>query len=209
MLTRQTVDDDNFNPDALYPYNLREIDFKSAMQDVYDFFYDVNTHLLDKDLPRLDNMLRPSICSGLISDMLTESLAKHSRSLVVNAYHNGHPDLILKDSHPDNAVKSASEGVEIKTTKKPGGAVDTHGGRSQWMCAFVYRVDQETKPVKNRAPIEFTEVYLSHVVPDDFRRNERSSDIGTRTSTLDKDGLRKLRAGWIYRNEEYAVKLKY
>lgn len=207
MLTRKTVDDDNFNPDALYPYNLREIDFKSAMQDVYDFFYDVNTHLMDKDLPRLDNMLRPSICSGLISDMLTESLAKHSRSLVVNAYHNGHPDLILKDSHPDNAVSSATEGVEIKTTKKAGGAVDTHGGRAQWMCAFVYRVDQETKPVKNRAPIEFTEVYLSHVIPEDFRRNERSSDIGTRTSTLDKDGLKKLRAGWIYRNEKYAVKM--
>ena len=74
MITRRIVDDSLFNPEALYPYNLREIDFKSAMQDVYDFFYDVNQHLLEKDLPRLDNMLRSSICSGLISDMLTESL---------------------------------------------------------------------------------------------------------------------------------------
>lgn len=30
-----------------------------AMQDVYDFFFDVNTHLIAKGLDRLDDMLRP------------------------------------------------------------------------------------------------------------------------------------------------------
>lgn len=38
-------------------------------------------------------MLRPAICSGTISDMLTASLAKHSRTLRENRYFNGHPDL--------------------------------------------------------------------------------------------------------------------
>jgi len=46
-----------------------------AMQDVYDFFYDVNSHLTVKGLQRLDDMLRPAIMSGLLSDMLTASLA--------------------------------------------------------------------------------------------------------------------------------------
>ena len=41
-----------------------------AMQDVYDFFFDVNSHLLAKGLQRLDDMLRPAIMSGLLSDML-------------------------------------------------------------------------------------------------------------------------------------------
>jgi hypothetical protein len=76
-------------------------------------------------------MLRPANMSGMVSDMLTASLAKHSRSLVVNAYHNGHPDLLVKGQYPNNAAKSGEMGVEIKSTRKPGGAVDTHGGRDQ------------------------------------------------------------------------------
>lgn len=79
-----------------FPFNLRILDIKGAMQDVYDFFHDVNTFLLDHQLPRMDDMLRPAICSGLISDMLTEAL-QYSRSLVVAAYPNGHPDLLVSE----------------------------------------------------------------------------------------------------------------
>ena len=75
--------------------------------------------------------------SGLISDMLTASLAKHSRVLRENRYFNGHPDLIVQGVYPENSVRHGSEGVEIKTTRKPGGAVNTHGAREQWMCVFV------------------------------------------------------------------------
>lgn len=188
---------DKFNPAPVLPYNLRTLDFQSAMQDVYDFFYDVNVHFRDRSLPRLDDMLRPAICSGVISDMLTESLAKHSRSLTVNAYHNGHPDLVVRGVYPDDRVKSGTEGVEIKSTRKRGGAVDTHGGRKQWMCVFVYEVDVTTQPATARDPMRFSEVYLGEVDPDDFRRNERG-DLGTRTSTLDRDGIAKLRANWVY-----------
>jgi hypothetical protein len=45
-----------------------------AMQDVYDFFHDVNVGLVEKGLERLDDMVRPAIMSGLLSDMLTASL---------------------------------------------------------------------------------------------------------------------------------------
>ncbi|BEK84291.1 hypothetical protein [Nocardia seriolae] len=197
MIERQRVDLSCFNPALSLPYNLRQIDFESAMQDVYDFFYDVNTHLADKRLARLDDMLRPAICSGVVSDMLTESMAKHSRSLVVNTYFNGHPDLVVRGIYPGNRVKAGTEGVEIKSTRKKGGAVDTHGGRQQWMCVFVYGVDNETEPAFNRAPMRFREVYLGQVEPEDFRRNERS-ELGTRTSTLDADGIAKLRERWVY-----------
>ncbi len=62
--------------------------------------------------------------------MLIASLAKHSRSLTVNLYHNGHPDLVVNGLYPDNRVKAGLEGVEIKATRKAGGAVDTHGART-------------------------------------------------------------------------------
>jgi hypothetical protein len=130
--------------------------------------------------------------------MLTASLAKHSRVLRENRYFNGHPDLIVQGIYADNAVKAGKEGVEIKTTRKTGGAVDTHGAREQWMCVFVYDVDTETEPATNRRPMAFTEVYLGHVTTEDFRRNPRG-ELGTRTATLHKDGIAKLRESWVYR----------
>lgn len=198
VMVRNFVESSKFNDKAELPYQLRLKDFEMAMQDVYDFYYDVNSHLEYKGLRRLDDMLRPAIMSGLLSDMLTSSLARHSRTLTENRYFNGHPDLVVQGVYADNAIKSGDEGIEIKTTRKAGGAVDTHGARDQWMCVFVYDVDTETEPARDRNPMIFIEVYLAHVTIDDFRKNPRG-ELGTRTATLHRDGVRKLRENWIYR----------
>jgi hypothetical protein len=197
-ITRNSVDVSKFRADAGLPYELRLQDLQMAMQDVYDFFFDVNSHLAAKGLQRLDDMLRPAIMSGVLSDMLTASLANHSRVLTQNLYFNGHPDLVVQGKYSGNSVKAGSEGMEIKTTRKAGGAVDTHGARDQWMCVFVYDVDIETEPACERCPMTFTEVYLGQVCIDDFRRNPRG-ELGTRTATLHKDGIRKLRESWVYK----------
>jgi hypothetical protein len=170
-IARSTFDVGKFNKAAELPYELRLQDFQMAMQDVYDFFYDVNSLLNRKGLQRLDDILRPAIMSGILSDMLTASLSKHSRVLTENEYFNGHPDLVVRGIYPTNRVKAGKEGVEIKTTRKSGGAVDTHGAREQWMCVFVYDVDSDTEPAVNRRPMIFAEVYLAHVTPEDFRKN--------------------------------------
>lgn len=196
-ITRRTSDQSKFNYDLSLPFELRIKDFELAMQDVYDFFYDVNTYLVEKGLERLDDMLRPANMSGLLSDMLTSAVAKHSRTLTENEHHNGHPDLIVKGKYANNAVAAGEEGVEIKSTRKAGGAVDTHGGRNQWMCVFVYQVDNDTEPATDRAAMKFNEVYIGEVSVEDFRKNARG-DLGTRTATLDKDGVKKLRQGWVY-----------
>jgi hypothetical protein len=197
-ITRNTLDPAKFNSAAQLPYELRLEDFRLAVQDVYDFFFDVNTSLAAKGLDRLDDTLRPAIMSGVLSDMLTASLAKHSRTLTVNCYFNGHPDLVRKGVYPNNAVKAGDQGVEVKTTRKPGGAVDTHGARDQWMCVFVYAVDNETEPAVQRAPMRFNEIYLGQVGIEDFRKNARG-DLGTRTATLHAQGIAKLRNNWVYR----------
>ena len=196
-LVRQTPDQSRFNTALALPYSLRLEDFGLAMQDIYDFFFEVNVLLTDRGLKRLDDMLRPAAMSGLVSDMVTASMAQHSRALVENRFHNGHPDLIQSGLYPNDMVKAGERGVEIKSTRKAGGAVDTHGARDQWMCVFVYQVDNDTEPAIERAPMKFTEVYLGHVTVDDFRRNERG-ELGTRTATLNKAGIRKLRESWVY-----------
>jgi len=187
-----------FNSALAMPFELRLEDFSLAMQDVYDFFFDVNSFLVKKGLQRLDDMLRPAIMSGLLSDLLTASLAKHSRTLTQNQHFNGHPDLLVKGVYPNDSAKSGIDGVEIKTTRKTGGAVDTHGAREQWMTVFAYAIDDETEPARDRAPLRFTEVYLGHVSTADFRKNARG-ELGTRTATLHRDGILKLRQSWVYR----------
>lgn len=196
-IVHQKVKRAKFNEDAELPFELRLEDFQVAMQDVYDFFYDVNKLLSSKGLQRLDDMLRPANMSGLLSDMLTASVAKHSRALVQNDYFNGHPDLLVQGRYPNDAVKAGEEGVEIKATRKAGGAVDFHGARDQWLCVFVYEVDNDTEPAMDRRPMCFREVYLSQVSVDDFRKNPRG-ELGTRTATLDKDGLARFRENWVY-----------
>lgn len=198
MLRKAEIVQQAFNQEAQLPYELRLKDFEIAMQDVYDFFFDVNKLFMTKGLPRLDDTLRPAIMSGLISDMLTSSVAKHSRTLVQNGYFNGHPDLVVNGVYVNDSIKAGSEGLEIKTTRKSGGAVDTHGARNQSMCVFVYEVDNQTEPAQQRAPMRFTEVYLAQVAIADFRRNNRG-ELGTRTATLDREGIKKLRANWIYK----------
>jgi hypothetical protein len=197
MIERGRIDRRFFNEGASLPHELRIGDFESTMQDVYDFFFDVNSMLLSRGLHRLDDMLRPAAMSGMISDMLTASMAKHARTLVENGHFNGHPDLIVQGRYPNNCVKSGTDGIEIKSTRKRGGAVDTHGPREQYMCVFVYQTDHRTEPAAARAPMVFTEVYLTYVLPTDFRKNARG-DLGTRTATLDRAGIKKLRENWIY-----------
>jgi hypothetical protein len=198
---KASVDTADFNSaaDTAMPFDLRIRHIQAAMEDVYDFFFDVNSMLIDKGLQRLDDMLRPAAMSGIISDMLTASVARQSRTLVENQHFNGHPDLLVRGRYPNNATPSGTEGVEIKSTVKPGGAVDTHGGRDQWMCTFVYEVSYDpAKPAIDQEPMRFTEVYLAEVQESDFRHNKRGT-LGTRTSTLHKQGLVKLRKGWLYK----------
>lgn len=196
-ISRNNVDLSKLNQNIELPFQLRLQDIQMAMQDVYDFFYDVNSHLVEKGLQRLDDMLRPAIMSGVLSDMLTASLAKHSRTLTENKHFNGHPDLVVHGVYPNDSVLAGSDGVEIKTTRKRGGAVDTHGARNQWMCVFVYDIDNESEPAINRTPMTFHEVYLGYVTVEDFRKNARG-ELGTRTATLHSEGIKKLRENWIY-----------
>lgn len=66
------------------------------------------------------------------------------------------------------------------------------------MCVFVYETDNATEPAVARTPMSFTEVYLGQVTVGDFRSNARGP-LGTRTATLDRHGIQKLRQNWIYR----------
>ncbi len=107
MHRKADLDSTAFNPKVKLPYQLRVKDFELAMQDVYDFFHDVNELLLDRGLHRLDDMLRPAAMSGMISDMLTASMSSKEFDRIMGQALQVKP----KDGKPKKAVKA-------KTTKK-------------------------------------------------------------------------------------------
>ena len=168
QIKKARVDLAKFNGDLEYPYSLRQLDFHVAIQNVYDFFYDVNTYLMGKGLQRLEDMLRPANLSGTLSDMITDSLGNKSRVLTPNLHHNGHPDLIVRDRYPGNAVKAGEDGVEIKSTRKSGGAVDTHGARKQTMCTWVYDIDNDGRKQRRAG---------ASAVPGDLHRDGRNRGL--------------------------------
>ena len=48
-IVRETPNPARFNRDTNLPYQLRVEDFSLVMQDVYDFFFDVNSHLFGRE----------------------------------------------------------------------------------------------------------------------------------------------------------------
>ncbi len=184
------------NSSAVLPYELRIADFEMAMRDIYDLLFDINTALLARGLRRLEETVRPAIFSGVLSDALTASLARHARVLTVNRFHNGHPDLIPEGRYTRDSVQAGDEGVEIKATKGSGG-VDAHGARNGWLCVFRYAVDAESEPAVDRSPTRIIQILLARLGTDDFRRNARS-ELGTRTASPNRAGLEKLRENWVY-----------
>ncbi len=198
LVQRAQPDSAKFNRAVVLPYQLRLADFELAMQDVYDLLFDINTALLGRDLLRLEETVRAAVFSGIVSDAVAASVARHSRALTLNRFHNGHPDLIPEGRYANDSVKAGTEGVEIKATRG-GGAVDAHGARSAWLCVFRYKVDAITQPVVNRAPTRIVEVLIAQLdAENDFRRNPRG-ELGTRTASPNRQGVTKLRANWIYR----------
>ena len=195
MVERAHPIDSAFNRNAELPYQLRVDDFRIAMQDVYDPLGDINSALAARGLKRLEETVRPAVFSGIISDTVSASLARHARVLTENKFHNGHPDLIPEGRYAHDRVASGDEGVEIKATKGSG-AVDSHGARNAWLCVFRYAVDT-TEPALDRQPTKITEVLLAKLTADDFRRNARG-ELGTRTASPNREGLRKLRANRVY-----------
>jgi hypothetical protein len=194
---RAQVNQGAFDTALPLPYALRPNVFSVAMDDVYELLATANKALVRRGLLPLENSVRGAIYTGLLSDLIVEALANHATGLVKNQAPNGHPDLLPAGRYPHDAEMSAKDGLEVKVTKKAGGAVDMHGARPAWYCVFRYEADYETQPVVAREPTRFTDVWIAKLDSKDFRKNARG-ELGTRTATPHREGVKKLRQGLLY-----------
>lgn len=170
------------------------------MQAFLDFLALVNQSLHRAGLPRLEAMMMPANFSTMVSEFLGANLPKHCRGLVKNGYHNGHPDLLPRGSHPSDASRHHPHGIEVKASRYTG-SWQGHNAERVWLMVFTFDASRPTDTAKKvpPRPFRFTGVYGAQLQKADWTFAGRSAKSRrTITATVNKKGRLKMRANWAY-----------
>ena len=140
-----------FNRAAKLPYGLEVRHVRQAMESFVDFLSFLNRQLQDKGLPRLESLLMPANFSSMVGEFMKSNIPAFCRSLVVNRYHNGHPDLIPAGRFPGDAVQHTDEGIEIKASRYERGW-QGHNPEDVWLLVFVFSSNRPSDPLQGVPP---------------------------------------------------------
>lgn len=192
-----------FKHDLDLPYGLRAAEVRAAIEDIYDFLHNVNRFLTEKGWDRLEETLMAATFSGMVSELVVQSMSKQSASLIRNQYHNGRPDLLPKEHYPNDAVLRGDEGVEVKASRYDSGW-QGHNVESGWIMIFQYQVDLESEPVEEREPTKFQRVLIAQLDEEDWSFSGRGAGSRrTITASILRSGMRKLLANPLYLDPTY------
>ena len=180
------------------PYGIELAAFRRAAESVDQLIEAVNVACESLGLDEIELLITtPATLSALISDLFAGALAAESGTMTVNTFHNGHPDLVPTDLYPGDGVRAGEEGIEIKASKNQ--ISDAHGARAGWWCQVRYEVDaRRDVPKHKRGITHIRQVCLLLLTEDDFRRNARNTDTGTRTATPAREALHRLNDAVVY-----------
>lgn len=192
-----------FNHAADLPYGLRVAEIRAALDELYDFLHNVNRFLTERGWDRLEETLGAATFSGVISEMVVESVSKQSAALIKNQYHNGRPDLVPRGHYEGDAVLQGAEGVEVKASRNDGGW-QGHNVENGWICIFQYQVDRDVEPVEEREPTKFVRVLLAQLDEGDWSfSGRRETSRRTPTASILRSGKAKLLANPVYWDPTY------
>jgi len=195
-----------FNTGARLPHGCTVEHVRLAMQDFVDFLGFINEQLHTRRMERLEAMLMPANFSSIVGEFMGAGIPKHCLTLVKNRYHNGHPDLIPADRFPDNAVRHAGEGIEIKASRYLRGW-QGHNPEDTWLLVFMFdsnRPDDAAKGVAPR-PFRFLRVAGARLTMDDWTFSGRSATSRrTITASVNGSGYEKIMENKIYEGPEAA-----
>ena len=185
------------------PYDLRVAEVRAALEDIYDFLHNVNGFLIERGWDRLEETLMPATFSGVISEMVVQSMSKQSASLIRNNYHNGRPDLLPRGVYEDDAMLKAEQGIEVKASRNAGGW-QGHNVESGWIAIFQFAVDVETEPIEQREPTKFSRVLIAKLAEEDWSfSGRRATSRRTPTASILRSGKEKLLAHPVYLDPTY------
>jgi len=198
------LSEDGFNPNAVIPYGCTVEHIRTTMNDFLNFLGFINLQLNGKGIPRLECFLMPANFSSIVGEFMCVTIPKHCPTLVKNRYHNGHPDLLPRDTYPGNSELHAEEGIEIKGSRYLRGW-QGHNAEDAWLMVFVFEANRVTDADKGIAPMpfRFLKVVGAQLTEDDWQFSGRSATSRrTITASVKRSGFDKMEANWIYRTPE-------
>lgn len=191
------------NHSASLPYGLRATEIRAAIEDLYDFLHNVNRFLTEKGWERLEETLMGATFSGMMSELVVQSVSRQSASLIRNQYHNGRPDLVPRGRYDSDSVLRGDHGVEVKASRH-GGGWQGHNVESGWIMIFQYTLDIDTMPADNREPTRFVRVLAARLDEDDWSfSGRREGSRRTITASILRSGMQKLLARLVYLDPTY------
>lgn len=192
------VDPGKFNPKAELPYGLTVDHVRQAMEDFTDFLGFINAQILGKGIQRLERFLMPANFSSMVGEFMKAAIPKYCETLADNKFHNGHPDLIPAGQFPDNSVQYATDGIEVKGSRYASGW-QGHNPESVWLMVFTFDNNTASKPDDPAIPFRFKGVYAAKLEHEDWNYSGRSeTSRRTITAGVNKKGVAKMKANWIY-----------
>ncbi len=143
----------------------------------------------------------PANFSGMVGEFMGSAIPKHCTTIVKNAYHNGHPDLLPTGAHPKNSLQHHHEGIEIKGSRYSSGW-QGHNAEDTWLMVFVF---DSNRPVDEGQgdpprPFRFIEVVGARLTKCEWNFSGRKEGSRrTITASVTPVGCAKMKANWIYR----------
>jgi hypothetical protein len=142
----------------------------------------------------------PANFSSIVGEFMNMSIPKYCPTVVKNQYHNGHPDLIPSGMFADNAVQYATEGVEVKGSRHPGGW-QGHNPESVWLMVFYFdsNTSNDSRASVGPKPFCFKGVYAAKLDKADWAFSGRSATSRrTITASVNLNGVQKMKSNWVY-----------
>jgi len=194
------VDPQSFNPSCSLPYGLAVEQVHQAMDDFIDFLCFINRQLHRKGFPRLETFFMPANFSSIVGEFMNIMIPKHCPNLVQNKYHNGHPDLLPRGVFPGDAAQYATEGIEVKGSRRSGGW-QGHNPESVWLMVFHFVGNTSRDRMAGLAPqpFLFKGVYAARLGKGDWNFSGRTGrSRRTITASVNQAGVLRMRENWVY-----------
>ncbi|HVC62214.1 MAG TPA: hypothetical protein VND19_17860 [Acetobacteraceae bacterium] len=192
----------DFNRHAIIPYGVTVDHIAAGMKEFTDFLGFINTQLHTRQIPRLKTMLMPANFSFIVGEFMTSAIPKYCRTIVKNAYHNGHPDMIPAGKYPGDKLQHGAEGIEVKGSRYLK-SWQGHNAEDAWLMMFCFSSGRPTDEAKGilPAPFRFVKVVGAQLQQSDWLFAGRSA-MGRRTITasVTRTGYDKMMSNWIYKH---------
>ncbi len=203
--TAQLLVSEHVNANAVLPYGLTVSNVCSAMSAAYDLLHGVNSFLVGEGVEPLERLLLGNSFSGLLSEVLVKYLARESAGLARNEKVGGHPDLIPTHLYEPGGILRAPEGIEIKTSRQPGGW-QGHNPEKCWLMVFRYVMPETIHSTEAAIRVRFAQVLCAELCEEDWSFSGRSGGSRrTITASITETGMHKLRSNPVYEDPDFIV----